>query len=167
MGGADDSGGAVHQGWLGGAGGPLEGERLAGHGGRVVELGQAARGHGAAVGAEDHVGVEDGDQGVEVAASGGGQERSDDLALAGQVRIGNRGGAPDPAAGTAGELPGRRRERPTIGAISVKGTANMSCSTNASRSAGLSDSSTTSSANPTESATSACCSGSIPSASGR
>ena len=51
--------------------------------------------------------------------------------------------------------------RPTIGAISSKGTANMSCSTNASRSAGASVSSTTSSARPTESASSASCSGSI------
>ena len=40
----------------------------------------------------------------------------------------------------------------------------MSCSTNASRSAGVSVSSTTSSARPTESARSASCSGSIPSA---
>ena len=41
-----------------------------------------------------------------------------------------------------------------MGAISSKGTANMSCSTNASRSAGVSVSSTTSSARPTESASS-------------
>ena len=45
-------------------------------------------------------------------------------------------------------------------AISSKGTANMSCSTNASRSAGASVSSTTSRASPTESARTACCSGS-------
>src|SRR5919204_5639241 len=46
-------------------------------------------------------------------------------------------------------------ERPTIGAISSKGTANMSCRTKASRSAGVSVSSTTSSARPTESASNA------------
>src|SRR5262249_18872792 len=39
-------------------------------------------------------------------------------------------------------------ERPTMAAISSKGTANMSCSTNASRSAGASVSKTTSSAHP-------------------
>ena len=64
---------------------------------------------------------------------------------------GSRAGAPRPASG------------PTIGAISSNGTANMSCSTNASRSAGCSVSSTTSSARPTESASSASCSGSTPS----
>ena len=40
-------------------------------------------------------------------------------------------------------------ERPTIGAISANGTANMSWSTKASRSAGASSSSTTSMASPT------------------
>ncbi len=53
-------------------------------------------------------------------------------------------------------------ERSTIAAISSNGTANMSCSTNASRSAGLSVSSTTCSAIPTESASNASCSGSVP-----
>ena len=51
--------------------------------------------------------------------------------------------------------------RPTIGAISSNGTANMSCSTNASRSAGARVSSTTSNASPTESASTASCAGSI------
>ena len=46
--------------------------------------------------------------------------------------------------------------------ISSKGTANMSCSTNATRSAGASVSSTTSMARPTESASTASCSGLIP-----
>ena len=50
-----------------------------------------------------------------------------------------------------------------MGAISSKGTPNMSCSTNASRSAGFKVSSTTSNARPTESASSASRSGSIPS----
>jgi hypothetical protein len=54
-------------------------------------------------------------------------------------------------------------ERPTMGAISSKGTSNMSCSTKATRSAGASLSSTTSSARPTASARSASCWGSIPS----
>ena len=91
------------------------------------------------------------------------EEGIDHLALAGEIGIG------------AGAAPCTRRrarlascraavgERPTIGAISSKGTANMSCSTKASRSAGASVSSTTSSARPTESASSASCSGSVPS----
>ena len=47
-----------------------------------------------------------------------------------------------------------------MGAISSNGTANMSCRTNASRSAGVSVSSTTSNARPTESACAASCAGS-------
>ena len=54
--------------------------------------------------------------------------------------------------------------RPTMGAISSKGRSNMSCRTNASRSAGASVSSTTCSARPTESASSASSSGFVPSA---
>jgi hypothetical protein len=48
-----------------------------------------------------------------------------------------------------------------IEAISSKDTANMSCSTNAMRSAGVRRSSTTSSARPTESASRTSCSGSL------
>ena len=50
-------------------------------------------------------------------------------------------------------------ERSTIGAISSKGIAKMSCRTNARRSGGDSVSSTTSNARPTESASRASCSG--------
>ncbi len=50
-------------------------------------------------------------------------------------------------------------DRPTMGAISSKGSWNMSCSTNASRSAGARVSSTTRRARPTESASSASSSG--------
>src|SRR5260221_10117747 len=50
-------------------------------------------------------------------------------------------------------------ERSRISAISENGTANMSCRTNASRSTGVSVSRTTSSAMPTESASTACSSG--------
>ncbi len=46
--------------------------------------------------------------------------------------------------------------------MSSNGTANMSCSTNATRSAGARVSSTTSMASPTESASSASCSGLVP-----
>ena len=51
-------------------------------------------------------------------------------------------------------------ERPSTAATSVNGMANVSCSTNASRSAGVSVSSTTRRARPTESASTASSSGS-------
>ena len=57
------------------------------------------------VGAEHHVGVEHGEQGVEVAGPRGGEEGRDDLALAARSTSG-AGGCPDPAAGAAGELAG-------------------------------------------------------------
>ena len=53
-------------------------------------------------------------------------------------------------------------DRSRMGPIRSNGTAKMSCSTNASRSEGDSVSRTTSRARPTESASSACCSGSSP-----
>ena len=56
-------------------------------------------------------------------------------------------------------------ERPTMAAMSPNGTANMSCKTNASRSAGASVCRITSSAGPMESPSSASVSGSMPSAS--
>jgi len=46
---------------------------------------------------------------IEVASTGGGQERLHDLAAAGLVGVGNGRGALDPAAGPAGQLPGRGR----------------------------------------------------------
>ena len=78
------------------------------------------------------------------------------------------------ASGTAAAPRTRRRarlaswraaatERPSMPAISSNGTPNRSWSTNASRSAGVRVSSTTSRAKPTPSATSAWCSGSAPS----
>ena len=94
----------------------------------------------------------------------GGEEGIDDFSLAasGRRRAAWPLPAPGGARGSRAAVP-RSGERPTMGAISSKGTSNMSCSTNASRSAGASVSSTTSSARPTESASSASCSGSIPS----
>ena len=68
---------------------------------------------------------------------------------------------PDAAARPAGQLPRRRRASGRPSARSPRtGRSNMSCSTKASRSAGVSVSSTTSRASPTESASSASCSGS-------
>ena len=95
----------------------------------------------------------------------GGEEGVDHFPLTGDVGVGGWTSAPRT----------RRRarlasclavagERPTIGAISSKGRSNMSCRTNASRSAGARVSSTTCSASPTESASSASSSGLVPSA---
>ena len=104
---------------------------------------------GAAVDAQHDLGVEHSEQRLEVALAGGGEERVDELALAGESVSGS---------GVAPRTRRRARlascrvaagERSTIGAISSNGTANMSCRTNASRSAGASVSSTTSSASPT------------------
>jgi hypothetical protein len=117
------------------------------------------------VGSQHRVRVEYGDQSVEVPVSPGCGEGLDDLALSLRIGVGD---------GVLGSARTRRRvrlaswraasgERSTIRAISSKGTANMSCSTNASRSAGLSVSSTTSRATPAEPANSASCSGSVPS----
>jgi hypothetical protein len=114
---------------------------------------------------QHHVRVQQGEQRFEIAAARRGQERFDDLAPPGQVRV-RCGTAPDAAAGTARELPGAAGVLPITGAISSNGTANMSCSTNATRSAGPSASSTTSSASPTESASSASSPGSRRSSSG-
>src|SRR6516225_5049371 len=58
------------------------------------------------VGAEHDVRVEDGQQRVEVAVPGGGQEGVNDLPLPVQVRVGH-GRLLDAAPGPAGELPGR------------------------------------------------------------
>ena len=119
---------------------------------------------GAAVGAQHDVGVEHGDAA---------RSKSPSRAAARNASTTSRWAAR--SASGAGVAPCTRRrarlaswraasgERSTIGAISSNGTANMSCRTNASRSAGVSVSSTTSSARPTESASSASCSGSVPS----
>ena len=140
-----------------------EGDRLASHVGRSADDLRRADRHGAGVGPEDDVRVQHLEQCVEVALARGGEERVEDLALGVEVGVGDRALALDPAARAARELARRSGERSTIGAISSNGTANMSCRTNASRSAGFSVSSTTSSARPTASARSASCSGLAPS----
>ena len=68
------------------------------------------QGQRAAVDAEDHVGVEQREQRVEVAAARRRQERVDDLALARAVRVGRRHGTADAPPRAARELPrgGRR-----------------------------------------------------------
>ena len=123
------------------------------------QLGRSERA-GPGVGAEHDVGVEHGEQAVEVALAGGREKGVDKSAAAGRGRRPVTGAAPR----------SRRRarlasclaaagERSRIGPICSNGTAKMSCSTNASRSVGDSVSSTTSSASPTESASTACCFG--------
>ncbi len=86
----------------------------------------------------------------------------DHLALAAEVGVGHGCVAVAPVAGPAGQLGvAASGVRPTIAAMSSKGTANMSWSTNANRSAGDRVSSTMRRARPTESASSVSCSGSI------
>ncbi len=95
----------------------------------------------AAVGAEHDFGVEDGDQRLQVAFPRGGEVGVDDRSLAGQVGVRCR--PLHAAAGAAGDWRVACGERSTIAAISSNGTASMSRSTHASRSAGLSVSTTT------------------------
>jgi hypothetical protein len=80
--------------------------------------------------------IEYGDERVEVAFPGGCEERFDDLPLGVQVGVGHGGRTTDAAAGTARQLPRRLWRALHDRAISSNGTANMSCRTNASRSAG-------------------------------
>jgi hypothetical protein len=156
----DDGGPAVGQ-----EGGAVREHLLRHLGGAANEpRSPAGRGQPASVGAEDNVGVQDGDERGEVALACGRQERSDDRSLSAQIGVRVRCGASDAAPGAACKLACRDRrppdDRPTMGAISTKGRANMSCNTNTNRSAGPSVSRTTSSARPIESATSASCLGS-------
>ena len=140
------------------------GLRLAGHRRRPADLPPTARRPRAEVGSEHDIGVEHGDQSIEVPSRAAARKASTTSRCASRS-----------ASGTVCSAWTRRRarlaswraasgERSMIEAISSKGTANMSCSTNANRSAGLSVSRTTSKARPTESASRASCSGSVPSA---
>ena len=81
--------------------------RLAGDRLRPAQLGQAAR--RPEVDPQHHVRVEDGHEPVEVAFACGGEERLHDLALRGQVRVGNRARAADAPPRPARELPRRLR----------------------------------------------------------
>jgi hypothetical protein len=67
------------------------------------------RPRGPAVGPQHHVGVEDGDQPLEVAVAGRGEERVDHLALPGHVGLGRRRRTADPAPAAAGQLAGGGR----------------------------------------------------------
>lgn len=61
---------------------------------------------GGVVGSEFDIGVEDGDESLEVAGARGAKEGLDNVPVAGEVDGGVVGGAMDPAAATAGELAG-------------------------------------------------------------
>ena len=146
--------------------------RPVGHRRRAPQLGRLAGRHRRRVRVQDDVGIEHGQQRVAVACPGGGDERLGDRPLPGQPPRPRTGPLPGwPGGSSCPAAPRTRRlarlascraasdERPVIPAISSNGTPNMSCSTNATRSAGASRSSTTSSASPTESASTASCSG--------
>ena len=77
------------------------------------------------VGAEHHIGIEDGDERVEIATSGSGDERIDDSALPGHVGVWDGDGALDATPCAAGQLPGRGRGPVDNGAISSNGMAKV------------------------------------------
>jgi hypothetical protein len=82
--------------------------------------------------------VEYGDERVEVALAGRGEERLDDRSLRAEVGVRGGGSAVHATTGATGELPRCLGERSRIVAIPSNCTANISCSTNASRSGGVS-----------------------------
>lgn len=135
-----------------------------GHGRRAADLFRCAHLHGRGIGPEHGIGIEQREQRAEVAIARGREECVDDIPLAGEIGVGSRGCSSYPTARAAGELPCRGRGAPDDGGIWSKGTANRSCSTKETRSAGASVSSIRSSGGPTASARSASCSGSVPSA---
>ena len=116
------------------------------------------------VGTKHDVRVEHCDESIEVTVAGGREIRVHHCLLS--SRSGSGGGAASRTRRRARLASWRVAcgERSTIAAISSNGTANMSWSTNASRSAGVSVSRTTCNAIPTASASNASCSGSIPAA---
>jgi len=93
---------------------PAEEQGLRGDLGRAVDLegaGERSPGRGG-VATDDDVGVENVEEGLEVAGSGRGEEGVDELPLAGHRHRGRgRGRSPDPSAGSARELT-RRGRRP-------------------------------------------------------
>jgi len=95
------AGGAVNQGGADETGGPGVAERVGGDGAGAAH-GRRAAGQPGAVVADQDVGVQVGDERLEIAVPQGGQEGVHDLALAGEVGGLRHGGALDPAAGAAG-----------------------------------------------------------------
>jgi hypothetical protein len=109
------------------------------------------------------LGVEDRDEGIEVGVARGGQEGVDHVSLVVEIRVGHGGAPRIRRRARLASCRAAAGVRSTSGAISSKGMAKMSCRTNASRSAGPRVSRTTSNASPTESESSASCSGLTPS----
>ena len=157
----DDSHGSVHERRSCGPGTPLS--RPLGHGRRTADLPRCSCRDGTAVCSEHDVRVEHRQQRGEVTAARGGEEGVDDFSLAGEIGVGNRGRSPYPAARAAGELPCCARGAPHDGSDLLEGHGEHVVQHEREPPAGESVSSTTSSARPTESASSASCSGSIPS----
>ena len=122
--------------------------------------GRELRPGGAGIDAEDDVGVEDCEQGVEVAVAGGGANASTTSRWAARPTSGSGAWPRTRRRARLASWRAASGERSTIGAISSNGTPNMSWRTNESRSAGVSVSMITKRAMPTESASSASCSGS-------
>jgi hypothetical protein len=107
----------------------------------LTSAGGHLRAERAAIDPQLDVGIEHFQEGIEVATARSGQERIDDPSLSRESQSGS------------GELRNRRRgrlascwaaasERSSVVAMSANGTPNTSCSTNASRSAGVNASST-------------------------
>ena len=82
-------------------------ERPPGHGLGAADDARHALGHVAHVGAQHHVGIEDGEEPVEVAVVRGGEEGLDDLALLVEAGVGHDALALHPAPRAAGQLPRR------------------------------------------------------------
>src|SRR5262249_41600676 len=117
------SGGPVHQRRPHEREQPPESERLLGHRPCATDLPRYTRGHDTPVSSDHDVGVEQREERVEVTVAGGGEEGADDLLLADGVGVGARGRPLHPAAGAAGEEPGRVRGSVRDGGDLVEGHA--------------------------------------------
>ena len=139
--------------------------RLPRHRQRAPDLGRRGREDRAAVGPQHHVGVECGDQRVEVTHPRRSQERLDHLALGADVDVRRGGPGPDAPPGPAGQL--ARRLRGAVdkaGDLLERNAEHVVQHEGEPLGEGASVSSTTSRASPTESAVAPRARGSTPSA---
>jgi len=107
-----DAGNAVHQSRAHERRKLREGQRLPGHGRCTTHHVGDGRTQDAAVRADHDVRIQHGDQRLEVASSGCGEERVDHPALAGEVSVRGRSCPLHPAPASTRELPRRRRRAP-------------------------------------------------------